>query len=210
MRESLIGQLFGRLTVIDTAEDLVSKSGYHTVMWRCRCDCGNIVTVRGKCLRQGVTKSCGCLQREELSARVSKHRGFGSRLYAIWNSMRQRCNNPNHKAYKNYGGRGITICDEWDDYAVFREWAFSAGYDETAPRGTYTLDRIDVDSGYSPENCRWASMREQSNNKRNTIFIEYEGETLPLIEWSRRLGLDYTTAWKRYSNGLSPNEILAH
>lgn len=210
MRKNLIGSRFGRLTVIDYADDIVSTSGYHTVMWKCICECGNIVTVRGKCLASGDTKSCGCLQREGVSERASKHGGFGTRLYAVWNSMRQRCNNPYNHAYQNYGGRGIRICKEWDDFASFRSWAMSAGYHEDAPRGRYTLDRIDVDGEYSPSNCRWIDMHGQANNRRMSIWLECDGVSKPLTEWADEVGLDYTTLWKRYSSGFSTEEILRH
>lgn len=209
MRENLIGQKFGRLTVIDVADDIVSESGRHTAMWKCLCDCGNETVVRGKCLKSGDTKSCGCLQREEVSRRFSKHHGFGTRLYAIWDSMRQRCNNPNNGAYHNYGGRGIKICKEWNDYDAFRTWAYQAGYDDGAPRGSLTLDRIDVDSEYSPENCRWVSMGAQSLNKRETLYLEYEGKCKPLIEWAREKNIKYATAWRRYSRGWAPERILS-
>lgn len=199
---------FGRLTVVSRAEDHVCKSGYHTVMWNCVCDCGNEVVVRGKCLASGATMSCGCLQKELFAERTSKHHGFGTRLYAIWNSMRQRCNNPNHAAYHNYGGRGIKICKEWDDFAVFREWAYSSGYDDSAPRGSCTLDRINVDDGYYPENCRWVSMREQSRNKRDTCFYELNGERHSLMEWSEITGIKYSTLFKRYKDGWSPEAAL--
>ena len=207
-RANLVGTKFGRLTVINAAADKVSATGYHTAMWECLCDCGERVVVRGKCLTQGVTKSCGCLQREEMSARASRNGGFGSRLYAIWNSMRQRCHNHNNNAYHNYGGRGISICDEWDDFASFREWAYMTGYDENAPRGALTLDRIDVDGDYSPDNCRWSSMKTQSNNKRETLYLEHNHERRTLSEWASVTGIDYTTLWRRYHNGLSSNEIL--
>lgn len=177
-------------------------------MWECLCDCGRLVVVRGKCLTQGVTKSCGCFQREEISARASRHGGFGSRLYAVWDSMRQRCNNPNNKAYRNYGGRGISICDEWNDFALFREWAYSTGYDEEAPRGALTLDRIDVDGNYSPDNCRWSTMKTQSNNRRATVYLEYNHERKPLSEWASVTGIGYTTLWRRYRRGIAPDEIL--
>lgn len=209
MRKNLIGQKFGRLTVIDYAEDHVSSSGYHTIMWKCRCECGAELTVRGKCLTQGVTKSCGCYQKEGVSQRASKHHGFGTRLYAVWNSMRQRCLNPHSQAYKNYGGRGITICSEWEDFAEFRTWALSNGYDETALRGELTLDRIDVNQGYSPVNCRWVSTSVQAHNKRNTLLLTYQGVTKPLTEWAKEVGLHYTTLWKRYSVGMTPEQILS-
>lgn len=209
MRKSLIGQRFGRLTVIDYADDLVSPSGYHTVMWKCHCDCGTEVVIRGKCLTQGVTKSCGCYQKDSIAQRAGKHGGFGTRLYSIWNSMRQRCNNPHHHAYKNYGGRGISICTEWTDFSAFRSWALSCGYDEHAPRGQYTLDRISVDGNYTPDNCQWRTMYDQAHNKRNSIWLEYQGVKKPLIEWATETGLDYTTLWKRYRQGMSPEQVLS-
>lgn len=209
MRTNLIGNVYGRLTVLSAAPDRITPSGYHTIMWRCECECGNTVIVRAKCLTQGVTRSCGCLQREELGKRAAKHNGVGTRLYAVWNSMRQRCNNPKHSAYHNYGGRGIQICQEWDDFAVFRAWAFENGYDDSAPRGTYTLDRISTDQPYSPSNCRWVDMRTQTNNRRVTVFIEHDGQRRPLTEWADITGIPYATLWKRYSRGLTPEQILS-
>lgn len=204
----LTGMKFGRLTVDSFAGYNVTPGGYKCKMWNCTCDCGNKVTVRGKSLTGGVTRSCGCYQRECISERASKHNGFGSRLYAVWNSMRQRCNNPNNHAYANYGGRGISICKEWDDYAVFREWALSSGYDESAIRGKYTLDRIDVNGNYSPDNCRWLDMTGQARNRRNKIDITYNGETHTLKEWSDVLGINYDTMWVRYNKGLSVEQIF--
>lgn len=123
--------------------------------------------------------------------------------------MRQRCNNLNHKSYYNYGGRGIHICLEWDDFAVFRDWAIRSGYDESAPRGVYTLDRIDVDGPYCPDNCRWADMKTQSVNKRDTIRLECDGSVRTLKEWSDITGIRYDTLWKRYSRGVPPSDILS-
>ena len=178
-------------------------------MWRCRCDCGNEVSVRSKLLLQGVTKSCGCLAKDRAAEVAAKHHGFGTRLYPIWISMRQRCNNPNCHAYKNYGGRGISICPEWDDFAVFREWALAAGYDDSAERGVYTLDRIDVNGNYTPENCRWVTMRSQSTNRRDTIYLEYDGRIMPLIYWAEEIGVKYCTLFARYKRGWSPEKILS-
>lgn len=202
MPKDLIGQRFGRWTVISRAEDQVCKDGYRNVMWNCRCDCGNEKAVRAKTLVSGQSKSCGCLQKELTSERAQKHGGFGTRLYHVWNSMRQRCNNPNSQAYHNYGGRGITICPEWDDYNVFREWAVGAGYDESAKRGEYTLDRIDVNKGYCPENCRFVNMHEQVNNRRNTIFVECDGDKYSLSEWAEIKGVNYYTLFQRYKQGV--------
>lgn len=199
----LTGKSFGRWTVIERAPDQISPCGYHNVMWRCRCDCGKEKNVRGKILINGSSKSCGCLQKELVGERAHKHGGFGTRLYAIWNSMRQRCNNPKHRAFKSYGGRGIKICDEWNDYEVFRKWALSSGYNNEAPRGECTLDRIDVNKGYSPSNCRWVNMREQANNQRNSIVITHNGQTHPLTIWAEILEIPYQTLWKQYKKGTS-------
>lgn len=164
----LTGHKYGRWLVIERAPDHICPGGYRQVMWRCRCSCGNEKIVRGKTLRNGESRSCGCLQRELVGERASKHHGFGTRLYHVWNSMRQRCNNPNQQSYHNYGGRGISICKEWDDYNVFRNWALEHGYQDDAVRGELTLDRIDVNGNYCPDNCRFVDMVTQANNKRCT------------------------------------------
>lgn len=196
--EDLTGRRFGRWTVISRATEITRRP-----VWNCKCDCGTEKKVRGSTLISGESQSCGCLQKEQVGDRARKHGGFGTRLYAIRNSMRQRCNNPNHHAYSNYGGRGITICAEWEDYAAFKEWAIGAGYDEDAARGEYTLDRIDVDKGYSPDNCRFVDMRQQANNRRVTIVVEHNGEKHPLTEWAQILGVEYTTLWRHYKQGTS-------
>ena len=197
----LTGRTFGRWKVISRAPDHITDKGYHHIMWNCECECGTRKAVRGKSLTGNISRSCGCLIRELAHNRMVKHGGFGTRLYAVWDSMRQRCNNPNHHAYSDYGGRGIQICPEWDDYHMFRDWAISAGYDENAERGKHTLDRIDVDKGYSPANCRFIDMKDQANNRRKSIIVEHNGESHPLTDWAEILGLDYTTLWKRYKNG---------
>ena len=206
--KDLTGMKFGKLTVISRADDNISPSGYKTIMWNCMCGCGNKTIVRGKLLTGGITKSCGCLQKELMSKRQTIHGGYGTRLYTIWDSIRQRCNNPKCHAYKNYGGRGISVCDEWNDFSKFKQWATETGYDENADRGIFTIDRIDVDSNYCPENCRWSNMREQTNNRRISIHLSYRGETHALTEWADITGIKYCTIWRRYKNGLSPSDIL--
>lgn len=163
----LAGQRFGRLQVIERAPN--NRNG--RVMWYCLCDCGRDVVVRGEDLRYGCTKSCGCLDREVAREKMRKlvtvHNGCGTRLYAVWNSMKQRCYDPNAENYEHYGGRGITMCDEWHySFAAFREWAMQTGYDEHAPYGACTIDRINVDGNYCPDNCRWATAKEQRANQR--------------------------------------------
>lgn len=208
MPRDLTNMKFGRWTVLSRADDKVLSSGYHVIMWNCRCDCGNLGIVRGKSLTGGISKSCGCYQRELMGKRASKHGDAGTRLYAIWNSMRQRCNNTRSRAYANYGGRGIKICDEWNDYAVFRDWAMQSGYDPNAIRGEMTLDRIDVNGDYSPYNCKWSNMQEQARNRRESINLTYNGETHALTEWANIVHMDYTTLWKRYRQNLNPEAIL--
>lgn len=123
-----------------------------------------------------------------------------TRLYKVWGSMKARCSTPSHSSYKNYGAKGITVCEEWaGDFAAFREWAIETGYDEEAPRGQYTLERIDANGPYSPENCCWKTIQEQERNKSTTIYVEDNGERICLAEYCRRHGANYGTEKYRHS-----------
>lgn len=135
--------------------------------WLCRCECGTEREVVAHSLIYGTSTSCGCAQREGMSERATAHGDSHSRLYTVWGNMKSRCCNPHNPNYSRYGGRGIKICDEWlDDYSAFRDWAMRAGYDPDAPRGECTIDRIDNDGDYCPENCRWVDVSTQNTNKR--------------------------------------------
>lgn len=161
-----IGQKFGRLTVVEKGETKEFPCGRKLTAWKCKCECGNMVEVLTSNLVTGHTRSCGCIEKDHPSAKKYEYRKKYKRLYSVWQSMRQRCRDKNLKCYKNYGGRGITICDEWDNFDRFAEWSMANGYDEKAPFGECTLDRIDNDGNYEPSNCRWVNLLIQRHNQR--------------------------------------------
>ena len=177
---NLIGERFGRLLVVQRPFDSKGKDP----SWLCKCDCGGTKTVQGNHLREGSTKSCGCLEKENRFEMNKKHGGTYDRLYNVWIGLRKRCFNANEPSFHNYGGRGITVCSGWDNYETFREWALKTGYDENAPRCKCTIDRIDVNGNYEPSNCRWVDMKVQRQNQRPKIAkipqginpAEYKGE----------------------------------
>lgn len=203
--EDLTGKRFGRLVVIRRDKDHYQPSGHHRPMWLCRCDCGNEKIILQTNLKRRTTRSCGCLQKEELSKRARSHGGWANneRLFDIWLGIRKRCNNENDARYPNYGGRGVSICDEWDDYSSFRDWAMSHGYADNL-----SIDRIDVNGDYCPDNCRWATNIEQQNNRRSCVYITYGNETHTLKEWSRIRGIKYSTLHSRYRHGWGAGRML--
>ena len=182
--EDLRGARFGRLTVIDF--DHINAHG--TSYWVCECDCGNKTIVQRSNLISGGTVSCGCYCRERLLESATKHGSSNTPLYAVWHSMRQRCDNENHKFYERYGGRGIKVCDEWEEFEPFRDWALDNGYESGL-----TLDRECNDRGYYPDNCRWVTQQTQTNNRSTNHFISYNGKTHTIAEWARLLQVNYST-----------------
>lgn len=209
--KNLLGQKFGRLTVIALAKCHTRKSGRKDVMWECECECGNRTAVRATSLLGGHTQSCGCLWQEAIRDRYLTHGMNDTRLHKVWRGMKTRCYNPNADSYKNYGGRGITICDEWlgeNGFQNFYDWAMANGYNPEAKRGECTIDRIDNDRGYSPDNCRWVSMVTQIKNQRKpikkgrtTIYYEIDGETHSISEWCKIYDLQYMTVYNRIRRG---------
>ncbi|MET3700168.1 hypothetical protein SAMN05877753_1233 [Bacillus oleivorans] len=201
--QDISGQKFGMLTAIKR----VGKSAGRVSIWLCKCDCGNEYETIISRLRNGTTTSCGCKKRVDNPV-------SNERLFRIWQSMRQRCNNPNANYYELYGGRGIKICPDWDKYKAFKEWALNNGYEEHL-----TIDRINNNEGYKPNNCRWVTMKEQQSNKNNNVFVKYNGEKITLAELSRRTGLSLPMLHRRHKAGyrgeklwtkrhLQTNEVL--
>lgn len=175
----LTGKKFNMLTVISRAEN--TKEGI--TRWVCLCDCGNTTIVRGHNLKSNAVKSCGCLTHVPRYT----HGLSNTRLYRIWNAMKCRCNLPTNNNYKNYGGRGIKICKEWNDnFLSFYDWAMANGYSENL-----TIERLNNDGNYEPDNCRWATKKEQANNRRYCVMITYNGKTQNLTQWCKELNLDY-------------------
>ena len=196
----LTGQRFGRLTVVERV--LPNKGG--NAIWRCQCDCGNEVDVWGSALRNGHTKSCGCFRSDTTKDVHTVHGKKNTRLYRIWLNMKNRCNNPNYHHFERYGGRGISVCSQWvQNFEAFFNWAIDNGYNDDL-----TLDRIDNNKGYSPDNCRWATPKEQSNNVSRNRLVTFNGETRNITQWREYLGLSKATVDYRLCHGWTPEEAL--
>lgn len=183
------GERYGNLTVL---YESYKKCG-HNAVWHCRCDCGKEVDVVAYNLSNGNTRSCGCLQKRVASDTHKTHGMKNTRLYQIWIGMKDRCNNPSNKRYDRYGGRGISVCEDWqEDFIKFYNWAIDNGYQESL-----TIDRIDLNGNYGPNNCRWATWREQANNTSRNVSIELNGENHTLSEWADIYGINAKTLYTR-------------
>lgn len=180
--EYMIGRRFGRFVVIDKGPKHYKPSGQSCNTWLCKCECGNTKIVNGYCLRKGITKSCGCILKEGIRRTHGKSH---TRLHNAWCHMRARCKDKNSKDYKDYGGRGITVCEEWDkSFESFYKWSMENGYTDEL-----SIDRIDVNGNYEPSNCRWATNKEQARNTRKNRLLTFNGETKTMAEWSEITGL---------------------
>ena len=188
IRENLTGRRFGKLVVIEWAKSF--RSNNKKTFWKCLCDCGKETFVRADMLKSGNTKSCGCgMHPTGPLTHGETAYGKTSKLYSVWRAMKSRCLNSNDKYYRNYGGRGVFVCDDWlHDFAKFKQWAIGAGYKEGL-----SIDRIDNNSGYSPENCRWATRMQQQQNTRNNVLLTLHGKKLCIAEVARRLRVNYET-----------------
>ena len=189
---------FGLLTVIE-----YSHTRNRAPYWLCECRCGMRKAILGANLVSGKTQSCGCLQRKRTADSTRTHGKSKTRLYRIWKGMKRRCNNRNVKAYPQYGGRGIKICSEWNDFEAFEKWALENGYAENL-----TIERKDCDGIYEPDNCEWITLSDQGKNTSRIHYIEYEGETLSLAEWSAKLGGNPNLVTTRLQRGWSEEDAV--
>lgn len=198
--ENLIGQKFNRLTVISQAESKNQRR-----YWNCLCECGNNTIVTTSKLKNGHTKSCGCIASEIIIKRNTTHGLRKTRIYNIWYDIKRRCYNKKNKSYSNYGGRGISVCDEWlNDFMNFYNWAMENGYTDDL-----TIDRIDVNGNYEPSNCCWVTKAQQSLNRRSNVLFTYNGETMCISEWCKKLNLNPKKIRSRINNcGWSIEESL--
>jgi len=193
-----IGDKFGRWTVVEEPQ----KRGVYRY-FLCRCKCGKTALVRLNSLRQGLSKSCGCLHKELSRTRATKHGYRNTRLYRIWSGMRQRCENPKCEAYKFYGGRGISVCNEWNSIHAFIKWAKTHGY-----KKELTIERIDNNGNYEPSNCTWIPMAEQAHNRRSSHIITYKGRSQILTDWAKEYRIGRRTLFYRLKAGWSIRNAL--
>lgn len=196
----LTGRRFGRLVVLGVDPD---RRGCGPYRWWCRCDCGQPASVDGAKLRSGHTSSCGCLHRERTGDTHRKH-GHSQRSpeYNIWNHMRQRCQNTSNPSYDRYGGRGITVSERWGSFENF--------YADMGPRPSpeHSIDRIDNDGPYSPENCRWATQGEQNRNRRDNVWLTYQGRTMVVADWAAIVGMPPQMLHSRVRAGWPTERLL--
>lgn len=202
--DNLIGKKYGKLTVIGLSPKKSGRKSY----WVCKCDCGNKHIVRSDVLKKGDVQSCGCLKKEQDKKNLTthwRHMESGTHLHQTWLGIKDRCTNENVKCYSRYGGRGIMVCDEWmNSYEKFRDWALSNGY-----KRSLSIERINVNGNYEPCNCKWIPMVEQANNRRNTVWIEWNGKVQNLKQWADELGFNYGTLNSRYNrSGMRPPELF--
>ena len=179
---NLTGQRFSRLVV----QSICRQDDSNRMHWLCLCDCGNTIVARADNLKQGLTRSCGCLRIETTGVGAVTHGMCGTSEYEIWKGIKKRCCVEDYIEFPQYGGRGITMCDEWKE-------SFEAFYRDMGPRPSpeHSIDRRDNNKGYSKENCRWATLVEQANNRRDNLYFDFDGDRKTLTEWCREFGLNY-------------------
>lgn len=200
--KDLTNRVFGKLSV----KERVLENKNRRAMWLCFCSCGSKIIISSNGLLNGGTKSCGCIKNEKVIERSTKHNLVRNPIYRVWQNAKNRCYNQNVKEYKNYGGRGIQMCNEWkNDFMPFYQWSIENGYKENL-----TIDRINNDGNYEPTNCRYATKETQSTNRRNIVFVTYKNEQKTISEWCRLLNLDFNMVYQRIWRGWSAEKAFVH
>jgi len=199
VRIDLTGKKYGKLTVIQLAVDDIGKKK----KWLCMCECGNRVIVAGSNLRSGHSTQCKGCQLKAINLKKIKHNKAKSKLYGVWGGMKNRCENPNSKSYKDYGAKGIKVCDEWHEAKQFITWALKNGYAEGLE-----IDRRDVNGDYSPSNCRWVSRLQNANNKGNNRIFCINGRNMTMAEIARENGIKYKLLHKHLNKGMSIEDAI--
>lgn len=188
--KNIRGQRFGRLVAIEH----VGFASNRVTLWRCKCDCGNETIVRQGNLNSGTTRSCGCLDIDRTKEANTTHGQSHTRIFNIWSKIKERCYNPKRPAYKNYGGKGVVMCDEWrNDFQIFYNWAMTNGYQDDL-----TIDRINSNGNYEPSNCRWLTLSENVRFRNATVFITVGELSLTIHDWAIRINIDPATLMSRY------------
>lgn len=193
VNNSVIGQVFNKLTIL--SEESTNKHYKRRV--KCKCECGETKVVLLSSLKNGHTKSCGCRRVTAFRSVITKHGKSYSRIYGLWRGMIARCEYKKNISYNNYGGRGITVCDEWKDFEKFLEWSLKNNYADNL-----SIDRIDSNKNYEPNNCRWVPISEQGKNKRDSIYISIDNVKMTLKDYCYAFEISYTCAYKRYKKGI--------
>ena len=201
---NLKGMKFGRLTVLRRAPGKATRNAYKNAMWVCKCDCGTIKSIAGPNIRRGDTVSCGCYRSEKVRDEKRIHGMSNSIEWRTWSGIIQRCHNPKSDNYHRYGGSGIEVCPRWR--TGFINFFSDMG---KRPNGKYSLERIDNSKGYSPENCKWATVYEQARNRRDIRLIEYNGEKLCLLDWAIRAKVGRNAIYALIAKGKSPENSVA-
>lgn len=202
----LTGERFGRLNVFER-EPATPENVKNGAMWKCKCDCGNTVTVKSNSLRSGHTKSCGCYHNERTVEVNTTHGKYKNNIYRVWSSIKERCCNPHNKKYLRYGARGIAVCEEWkNDFSAFYDYVSRLPHFGEAG---YSIDRINNDGNYEPGNVRWADFVMQNNNLSRNHLLEYGGKTQSIAQWAREIGMSYSALHSRIKRGWSIERAMA-
>ncbi len=208
----LTGHRYGRFTVVELVEPHITPKGKIRTQWKCLCDCGAERIVATCNLRNGTSRSCGCLSRELARKRLTKHGLAGTKIYYVWQKMCQGCFSPNSREYKYYGARGITVCDEWcNNFQAFYDWAIESGYkEEISPNGInkWTIERIDNDGNFEPDNCCWATMEAQANNKQTNHLVTFQGKTQTISRIAKQQNINPQLIYDRLKKDWEPEKAI--